>query len=127
MGTLTLLTACSFNQESNGSIDNNTSSSVSSVSSVSSSSVSSAQYPPLSDSEKEEAEAYLENNIDALVTVTPSVLGGTYQTTEIEWYTDNTAIVLYEDGHIQGRARATITVDGDTVTVVQFTELTTQE
>ena len=126
-GILVALAGCTAQQNTDATIDGEASSSRSSAATTRSvSSVDEDAYPPLSDLDKQKAEAYLGSNIDAFVTVAPSVLGGKFYTTNIEWYTDNTALVSYEDGHISGRARATFAVDGDTVDVVQFTELSAE-
>lgn len=127
-GMLLALAGCAVQQDTDAMLDigNRSSRSSGAMKQSSSSSIDEHAYPPLSDLEKQKAEAYLGSNIDAFVTVAPSVLGGRFYTTGIEWYTDNTALVSYEDGHIQGRARVTMSVSGDNVDVVQFTELSAE-
>lgn len=127
IGMLFSLTACTpfasgpTDQESSSS----STSSVASVQSVSSfasfSSIDESMYEPLTDAEKQLVEAHIGSNITTYAAV-PGVLGGTFYVTHIDWYTANTAIVEYEDGHIQGKARATATMEDGKVKIVQFIE-----
>ncbi len=63
------------------------------------------------------AEAYFRANISSLSPRTPT-LGGTYRVTKVEWEDDDTALVTYEDGHVQLRARADVTEDDNDMIVV---------
>ena len=96
-------------------------------SSPQSSSSSQSAYPSLSLLEKQKVESYIGANIDRLARTPPSTLNGSFSVTEIEWYTENAAIVIYEDGQTVVRARATATVSGDRVQVVEFTEFSVEE
>lgn len=125
IGMLVTLTACT--QPSGQNNSNASASSSSAVSALSASgaasfsSIDESAYMPLSDVEKQMVESHLGTNIATYAAV-PGVLGGTFYMTRIDWYTDNTAIVEYEDGHIQGKARATATMEGGKVKIVQFIE-----
>ena len=82
----------------------------------------SEDYPPLEALDKQKVEAYLGSHINEYVKTSPSVLGGSFYITSIEWYTNNSALVAYEDGHITVKARVTATVDGDDIRFVVFNE-----
>lgn len=65
------------------------------------------------------AEAYIRANVSDL-SPTPAVLGGTFQVTDIEWESADTAVVSFEDGHIALKGRTKIQKNGDDVTVSEF-------
>lgn len=65
------------------------------------------------------AEAYIRTNI-ATLSPEPPVLGGSFYVLSVEWTDEDSAVVTYEDGHIQLTADAEVTVTGDEVTVASF-------
>ena len=126
-GILLSLTACSpwftgSDADINGGNTSSKSAPMQSKSaSASSSSFDEEAYFPLSDAEKQQVESHIGSKIGSYVT-SPGVLGGKFYVTNIEWYTGNTAIVEYEDGHIKAKARATATIRNGDVVIVQFIE-----
>ncbi len=61
-----------------------------------------------------DGETYIRANISDLSTIGAS-LGGSFRVTDIEWFDDDTAIVTYEDGHMQFKGRADVSMDSDGV------------
>lgn len=123
---LLLLAGCSGTVEPGENDDASSGSSVRSVSSQATSS-SQASYPSLSQQEKQKVESYIGENIDRLAVTPPSTLNGSFSVTEIEWYTENAAIVTFEDGQTIIKARATATVSGNNVRIVEFAEFSVEE
>ena len=79
-------------------------------------------YPSLSLLERQKVEAYLGENINSFVHTTPGVTP-TFYVTDMEWYTDYSAIVSYEDGQTAHRARITATMQDGAVHIVSFVEI----
>lgn len=71
-------------------------------------------------SSRTRAESYLRENINEISTRAPEV-GGTFQVSKIDWVDDDTAIVTYDDGHIELRSRIDLLIDSTRVIVSRFT------
>ncbi len=123
---LLLLAGCSGISQPEEEDDGASSSSSVRTSSSQTSSSSQASYPSLSQQEKQKVESYIGANIDRLAKTPPATLNGSFSVTEIEWYTENAAIVTFEDGQTIVHARATATVSGNTVQIVEFTEFSVE-
>ena len=113
---LILLSAC--DTQLGGKVMNGTSSS-----SHASSSSSSSPMMPMTETDRELVEAYIQQNIDMLATTEPNVLGESFSVVMIEWNADNTAIVTYEDGINTVQANLEVQIENDTVVINEFTEI----
>ncbi len=69
--------------------------------------------------ENELVASYIEDNISEL-SPEDAVLGGTFFVTNIDFVSDNLAIVEYEDGHIALEAEAMFSVENNQVTIESF-------
>lgn len=65
---------------------------------------------PTSQEFQREAEIYIRSSITEL-SPEPAVLGGTFYVLEIEWVDEDTARVVYEDGHIQLQGTTDVSMD----------------
>jgi len=96
--------------------------------SASESSISSSEdYPPLEAQDKQRVEAYLGSHINEYAITPTSVLDGSFYVTSIEWYTENAVVMTYSDGNKTIKARATATVNGNDVRIVNFNEFQVTE
>lgn len=66
-----------------------------------------------------EGEAYIRANI-AELSPRSAVLGGSFYVTEIMWEDEDTALVTYEDGHIQLRGRTDVSLNNGVVTATRI-------
>jgi hypothetical protein len=65
------------------------------------------------------AETYIRSNISQLSPRTAPV-GGTFQVSDIQWLDDDTALVTYEDGHIQLKGRTNVQVNEGSITATRI-------